>query len=112
MDHLQTLGGLSKIVAINENTAADHTLVTALPGVSIVVYYVWIQSGATGQDLTWKSGSNAISGVISIAANTEWEFKNSGAPVLQTNVGEALVLTLGAAQDIDGWLIYMERIDR
>lgn len=89
---------------INTASSGDQTIVAAVPGKQIVVTnYVLVNT--TAQSLTWKSGSTALSGPMALGALATLVVDND-APVLVCNVGEALVLNLGAATQVSGHLTY------
>lgn len=97
-----------KYAAISMSTAADNTVVAAVAGKRIgVLNYVLVVAGAT--TLTWKSAANVKSGAMSLGANGQLTIGGEGAaPVMETNTGEALVLTPGSAVQVSGHVAYIE----
>ena len=95
-------------VAFDENTGANHSVVAA-PGAGFKLRLLGWQLGlGAGNTLTWKSGTTAISGPITFAAAGPYE-PIAGMPWLQfyeTAENEALVLTLGSAQQVSGDIWY------
>lgn len=93
--------------------AASGTVVAAVTGKRIrVVSYVLSAAGAVA--ITWKSGTTALSGAMTLAtgiplcaAPPEALFGGLGGQ-LQTEPGEALNLTLSGAVQVSGHLIYDE----
>lgn len=92
--------------AIDVATIADHTIVAAKAGHSIrVKNYTIIAGGAV--NVTWKSGTNAISGALPLVANSGAAPSAGGdGHILDTADGEALKLTLDAAVQVSGHLCY------
>ena len=98
---------VEKFAVINAATSGDaNTIVAAVAGKQIrVLSYTLIADAAV--TATWKSGTTAISGAMSLPAN------GGAAPtcqsgVLQTATGEALMMTLGGAVGVRGHLTYVE----
>jgi hypothetical protein len=72
-------------------------------------------SASANAEVTWKSGATAISGVMHIGATGNIaihlgdNWPSGGLPVLQTEVGESLNLTVGGGSPtIGGHLTYVE----
>lgn len=97
-----------KYASISVNTAADNTIVAAVPGKKIALLgYVLVASGAV--TVQWKSGSTARSGAMALAANGGLAVNgDSELPLIETTAGEALVLTPGGAVQVSGHLAYAE----
>jgi len=96
-----------KRAIINVATAADHPIVAAVPGHKIVVIG-WFIASSGNNTLTWKSGSNAITGPMDVANNTIFNDRTSETGVFETESGEALVLTLSGSNKQAGYLSYVE----
>lgn len=97
--------------AISVSSSGDNTIVAAVTGRRIRVQnYTIIAAGSVS--VTWKSGSNAISGAMPLAANggaaPAAGGPNANGPdgVLETNGGEALILNLSGAVGVYGHLRY------
>lgn len=93
-------------VAISESTAADNEIVAAVAGKKIIVTsYVLVAGAAVA--VTWKSGTTALSGAMSLAANGGISVDSGHAEgVLKTATGEALNLALAGAVAVAGHLTY------
>lgn len=108
----ETTGPAINFAAITTASSGDQTIIAAVTGKAIVVLnYVLNNSAATAQTVTWKSGSTAISGAITSPASSLQSSYSVGVsggpyPVLATNAGEALVLTLSASTQVSGHLAY------
>lgn len=88
--------------AISENTTGDKTIVAAVAGKRIVVTNL-VLTVATGNTVTWKSAAAAISGAISESYTTG----DNELGILETLVGEALVLNLATTDLVSGHLTYV-----
>lgn len=96
-----------RTAAINATTTAgDNTIVAANANSRIkVIGYVLVAAAAT--TATWKVGTTAVSGAMSLAANG-----GVSAPINETTawfstaVNEGLVLTLGAGA-VQGHVVYV-----
>jgi hypothetical protein len=97
-----------KHAVISQNTAARNQIVAAVTGKRIVVLnYTVVATGAVA--ITWESGTTALSGVMSFAANGGASAPGTGeSPVLTTARGEALNITSSGAVQISGHLTYIE----
>jgi len=85
---------------ISTATSGDQTIVAAVSGKRIVVLnYLMTVSTNT---VTWKSGSTAISG----AMDESHSVRDPDAGLIETALGEALVLNLGSAVQVSGFLTY------
>jgi hypothetical protein len=91
---------------INTAASGDTTIVAAQPGKRVFVFgYVLVASGAV--TVQWKSGANALTGAMALAANGGLVVNGSpDTMMLQTNPGEALILTLGGAVQASGHVMY------
>jgi len=91
--------------AISAASSGANTVVAAQTGKQIrVLAYTVVAAAAV--DATWKSASTAISGVMSLAANGGIAQPFTEVGCMQTVAGEALVLTLGGAVQVSGYLVY------
>ena len=97
--------------AISAASSGDNEIVAAVTGRKIRVQNYTIVSAGT-VNVTWKSGSTAISGAMPFVANGSLS-PAAGGPnangidgVLETAGGEALVLNLSGAVGIRGHLRY------
>lgn len=92
-------------VSVDENTAANNTIVAAVSGHSIkVMAYVFTVELTT--TLTFKSGSTAISGQLSIDDKAGAVVISPSYPILETVSGQALNITQGDAVLLGGHLTY------
>jgi hypothetical protein len=87
---------------LNYTTAANQEVVAAITGRQIVVLNI-VLAVASGNTVTWKSGTTAISGPISesYTAGDAW------AGLLETVKGEALVLTTATTDQVSGHITYV-----
>ena len=97
--------------SINLSTLGDTTVVPAIAGYRVrVLGYVISAAGAVS--VQFKSGSNAISGPMSlvagsnIATHPSASTEQSEMGVVQTNPGEAFVINLSAAVAVGGHVNY------
>lgn len=103
-----------KYAVINSSSLGDNTVVAAVSGKKIrVVGYSTAAAGTV--TVTWKSGaSTSISGPMPmVAAGSGQGVVGSGTymaewGVMETGVGQALVLNLSAAVAVGGHLVYRE----
>lgn len=98
-----------KRAVINVTTAANHTIVTAVTGKKIALR-AYALTAAGDVDLTWKSGTTAISGAMDFGGTDEPRGISHGLGKypLETTAGEALVLTSTAAVQVSGYITYTE----
>lgn len=95
----------SQMAVISAAASGANEIVGAVAGKRIVVLsYTLIPAGDV--TATWKSDSTAISGAMSRTTASVLTASHS-AGVLQTAVGEALVLTLGGAVQTSGHVTYI-----
>lgn len=100
-------------VAINASSSGDNTIVSGVTGKKIRVLNYLVMCG-NDVTVTFKSGSNSISGPLALAANggvmaaagTESGAGQVGL-IQSTNQGEALILNLSAAFAVGGHLVYI-----
>lgn len=99
----------AKSVAVNISASGDNTVYTVTPGKRWVALHVWLQAEAY-VEVTIKSGaSTSVSGQIEFAIDAEKEWKNGGVPVFKANaVGDTLVINLGTAVQVNGFIIIGE----
>ena len=91
---------------IDTNQSGDTTIVAADSSQAIqVLGYTIIASGAV--ILRWKSGSNSVSGPMAVLANGGVSSWNGETPMLQAEVGQALVLNLSAGVQVGGHIAYV-----
>lgn len=94
---------------IDVAAATDNEIVAAVSGKKIIVIDYCLVAGGGANTCTWKSGSTALTGGMSFAANGGIAVPASPYGVLETVAGEALNLTLSAATSVDGHLSYVLR---
>ena len=87
---------------IDESTTGDKTIVAAVALKHIVVVNV-VVTLVSGQTVIWKSGTTALSGAI----DSGYTAGDAYSGLLETAVGEALILNLSAASAVDGHLTYV-----
>lgn len=93
--------------AISANTSGDTTVISAVPGKAIrVMLMAYVCHAAVV--LTWKSGtSGAITGPESYADHGGLQSPYCEYGVMQTGVGESLVINLSDAVSVGGKLTYV-----
>lgn len=97
-----------KTAAIDYATADDHVIQAVADGRLFVVTAMYLQAEDT-VDVTVKSGATAIAGPIAMATATlrEVYWSNGGSPIMRGRAaGDDLVLTLGQAIQVNGWVSY------
>lgn len=101
-------GVVPKYADIDVASAGDNTIVAAVTGKKIrVLQYALVVSAAT--TVIWKSGTTAITGDMSFAANGGISSSFSPSGLFETAAGEALVLYLSASNPVSGHLVYAEK---
>ncbi len=100
-------GTVPQFSAISVSSSGDNTIVAGVPSKQIrVLGYDLVCAGAVV--VTWKSSTaGAISGPKSFAANGGESKPESITGLLQTAVGEGLVLNLGGNVSVGGELTYV-----
>jgi hypothetical protein len=98
-----------KTETISDATSGDNTIVALVTGKRIKVYaIVLIVEGTV--NITFKSGaSTSLTGQMNFQAREG--FTLAVAPpafLLQTAAGEAFVMNLSAAIQVDGWIAYWD----
>ena len=95
--------------AIDVASSGDNTIVAAVTGKIIRVYQVIVVSSGT-VTVRWESGAGgtALTGQMTLAANTG--FSSGWCPMghFETAASTLLNLELSGAVSVDGWLIYAE----
>ena len=92
-------------VQIDFNTATDHELVAAIPGKTIYVYRFSFKAlGAVS--VQFKSGATPLSPLIAYNAGEGWSEEFDTEAYFSCAKGEALNVTLSAAQQVVGMLYY------
>lgn len=91
----------------NAAAAGDTTLVAAVTGHAIRVLSVLFLAGNTATQVTFKSGSAAISANFTPGANGG-AIPNNDHGYFQTARGGALVATLGAGSTVGIQVVYIE----
>lgn len=88
-------------------SSSNNVIVTGVAGKRIVVMYGWLSAGAASTSYLFEgSGGTALTGVVTLSANSAHEFiPPNGAFVLKAPAGESLRIDVGAG-DLDGWLVY------
>jgi len=102
-------GATVKYANVNENTAADHEIVPSVSGKQIrVLGYQLSNSGAAAVDVTWKNGATAMTGAMGLAVDGSLTVPPSMIGCFQTSAASALNLNLSGAQQVSGWIAYIE----
>jgi hypothetical protein len=97
-------------VPINKATAADHVLEAVGVGRLFLVFAVFLQTEGT-VDVTFKSGTTAITGAIAMATAglADFYWSNGGDPLWRgVAAGDDFIMTLSAAVQVNGWASLMK----
>ena len=101
-------GVVPKYAKIDVASAGDNTIVAAVTGKKIrVLQYALVVAAET--TVIWKSGTTAITGDMTFAANGGISTPFSPIGLFETAAGEALVLNLSASNPVSGHLVYTEK---
>lgn len=98
-------------IKVNTSTIGDNIVLPGIANKKIRVLAYLLTSVAQNY-IVWKSGSNDISGNIYIGAYGNLAihmgdlWPSGGLPVLETAIGESLVISLNAGTAIGGHLTY------
>jgi hypothetical protein len=94
---------------VNEATSGDRTIIAA-PGagkqIEVRGYHIVSANTVTA---TWKSGSTALTGAMSMAVGNPFTPYSWSDPVFLLGANEALVLTLGGSVQVSGHVTYVIR---
>ncbi len=100
--HRKTVDAIYLVV--DESTSGDHTMVAGVAGSTIVVYSIFVITGADNTVL-WKSGSTTILGGSPLATNGGYHVE-SDFGISETVDGEDLILNTSAVAQIGGGITY------
>jgi len=93
-------------VAINVSTAGNHTLVAGNSQTQIAVYELLLWN-VTQQDLELLDGTDSLTGPLnSFPAQFGILLPNVGEPRWLLRAGNSLVLSLGSAAQVSGYVLY------
>lgn len=102
-----------KYAVINASTLGSNTVVAGVTNKKIrVIGYTMSAAGAVAA--TWKANATNISGPITMATGVPVQGVYGGGTqmaewgIMETSVGDPLVLSLGSAVQIGGHLVYRE----
>ena len=106
-DRQATLATKMLKVPVNESASGDKIIWAIQPGKLFYVYGIWLRAeGAVA--ITWKSGSTAITGAITLA-NAEVKSVFQEIPILKGRAkGDDLVLSLSLSVGVRGWVTLTE----
>jgi hypothetical protein len=94
---------------VNAAASGDNTIIAA-PGagkqIEVRGYHIAAAGAVTA---TWKSGSTALTGAMTMATGTPHDAYSWADPVFLLAANEALVLTLGGAVQVSGHVTYVIR---
>jgi hypothetical protein len=102
---------MMNVIKVNTSTIGDNVVLPGIANRKIRVLAYLLTSVAQNY-IVWKSGSTAISGNIYMSAYGNLAihmgdlWPAGGLPVLETAIGEDLVISLNAATAIGGHLTY------
>ena len=93
--------------AINIATAADHTIIAAVSGKKIVVTTLVFTVGGD-VNVTLKDGTTSLSGAMDFGGTSEPRgmVVNFADIVMKLSTGNAFVITLSAAVQVSGFVVY------
>jgi len=94
-------------VRIDVATAATHTLVQGIAGRRVAVYEMMLWNAGVAHDLALLSGADSLTGPMnSFPAQAGWFWPNVGEPRFRLEAGNSLRLTLSAAGQVSGYVLY------
>jgi hypothetical protein len=102
-----------KTAIIDASTSGNNVILSGIPGKRFRVY-AYILFSAQNNYFIWKSGATALSGQLHMSASSSAaihlgdNWPSGGMPVLQTGVGEDLILYSNGAHIVGGHLTYGE----
>lgn len=91
-------------VLIDTAASGDTTLLAGAAGFRYLVRQVFLVP-TTAVTVTFKSGSNKLTGAMALAATAIFQLEYNEMPWMTTNTGEALIINLGAAIQVGGRLV-------
>lgn len=104
--------GIFTQVAIDTASSGDQAIVAGVAGKQIIVMSYVLNNGAgTANNVRWKSGSNNMSGAMTLPPNTASAgivavSPDRSVPLLIVDVGLTLNLNLSAATQVSGHICY------
>lgn len=98
-----------KVETINDSASGDNTIVAAVTGKKIKVYAICIVSSGTVA-VKFKDGAGTdITGPMALTAQVGFSFAVAPpAFLLSTSAGNAFIMNLGSAVEVDGWIAYWD----
>ena len=102
-----------KTAIIDVSTSGNTVILSGIPGQRFRVY-AYILFSAANNYFIWKSGTTALSGQLHMSASSSAaihlgdNWPAGGMPVLQTGVGEDLILYLHGSHVAGGHFTYGE----
>lgn len=101
--------GEIKYAAIDHATSGDNTLVEAVAGKRLrVVALFLVSAGTVTTRFESGAGGTALTGQVTLAANTGFSLPFNPVGWFQTAKGSLLNLELSGAVSVDGCLVYQE----
>jgi hypothetical protein len=92
-------------ISVTTASSGDNTLVAAIAGTQVRVVNFSLVA-VTANAVQFKSGSTALTGVMSLGATGVLAPGYDPTGHIITAAGEALILNLGSATQVSGWLTY------
>ncbi len=93
---------------INATASGDNTILAAVSGKKLRVLTIW-HTGSDSIEITYKSGANALVDAEAFAKQGGLGLNLQPAGfVLETNAGEAFIMSLSAVKNVRGALTYIE----
>ena len=92
---------------IDHGSIGDNTIIAAVTGKKIRVFdLLLVAAGAVTVRFESGASGTALTGQMSLAANTGFAAGFNPCGHFETASGELLNLELGGAQSVDGWVVY------
>ena len=97
----------TKTASINIATAADHTIIAAVSGKKIIITNLLFTAGGD-VNITLKDGTTALTGAMDFGGTSEPRgmVSNFGDEAIELTPGNAFVITLSAAVQVSGTVVY------
>ena len=113
VDSAESLSRVLKSAVVDRNTATSHAILSPEAGKGWVIHGMFLQAEVANTFIL-KSGSTALTGTIDMAApdtnignNAIFMLPQSSVPWFRSvAAADDIVLTLGLAQQVNGWISY------
>ncbi len=95
----------TSFAVIDENTTGDHTIVTGVSDLKIIVISIFLVSTGVVA-VTWKTGATTILGAAGIRSGGGYHVE-SDYGITETVNGDSLVMALGSDVQVGGGVTYV-----